>query len=224
MEKSHAKVSEYIWNRVYNQELKIGDKIPSERDLAKMLNISRNSVREGLRVLDNIGIISSYHGSGNYISAKFEKTISEIMSFMYLLNGMNEKEITEFRYALEWQAVNIIAGHLTDDIKEKLTFHLEKLENSKDEEEATIHDKAIHYLIIEATDNNYMKYNYSALNEVMNFYIPCMRGKIIFGMKSEDELRYVHRAIVEGLIQGDVTKALNALQVHFKYIIRYQKK
>ncbi len=32
MQKSHTKVSEYIWGKIYNKELKVGDKIPSERD------------------------------------------------------------------------------------------------------------------------------------------------------------------------------------------------
>ena len=87
MQKSHTKVSEYIWGKIYNKELKVGDKIPSERDLAKILGISRNSVREGLRIMDNVGIISSQHGSGNYVSAKFEDTIAEIMSFMGSLSN-----------------------------------------------------------------------------------------------------------------------------------------
>ena len=222
MQKSHTKVSDYIWSKIYNKELKVGDKIPSERDLAKILGISRNSVREGLRVMDNLGIISSQHGSGNYVSAKFEDTIAEIMSFMYLFHGMDDRQITEFRYALEWQAVNLISGKISNDMKDRFMKHLDGLENAKDEDEGAFHDKAIHYLLIEATRNDYMIYNYNALTKVMNLYIPRLRGKIIFGMKGEKELRSVHRKIVEGLITGDTQKSLDGLKVHFNYIIKYQ--
>lgn len=222
MQKSHTKVSEYIWGKIYNKELKVGDKIPSERDLAKILGISRNSVREGLRIMDNVGIISSQHGSGNYVSAKFEDTIAEIMSFMYLFHGMDDRQITEFRYALEWQAVNLVSGKISDDMKKRFMMHLEALENSKDEDEGAFHDKAIHYLLIEATKNDYMIYNYNALTEVMNLYIPRLRGKIILGMKGEKDLQSVHSQIIEGLIEGDTEKSLKGLHAHFKYIMKYQ--
>lgn len=222
MQKSHTKVSEFIWDKIYNKELEIGDKIPSERDLAKILGISRNSVREGLRVLDNVGIISSQHGSGNYVSAKFEDTITEIMSFMYIMRGMNDKQITEFRYALEWQAVNIVSGKLPEEIKEGLLYHLEALEDCTDEDEGALHDKAIHYLLIEATGNDYMICNYSALTKIISMYIPKLRGRIIVGMKSEKHLQNVHRQIIEGLIEGDTEKSLKGLHLHFNYIIKYQ--
>lgn len=220
--KSYSKVNEYIWEKVLNGELKLGDKLPPEREFAKMLDISRNSIREGLRVLENVGVISSQQGAGNFISANFEETLVEIMSFMYTLNGMNDCQITQFRYALEWEAVNLITGKVPEEIKEDLLCYLEKLEQAESEEEAVVYDKKIHYLIIEATDNDYMKTNYKALTKVMNIYIPRLRGKIIVGMKGDKELSQAHRMIVEGVIEGNKEKSMKGLKLHFKYMITYQ--
>lgn len=220
--KSYTKVNEYIWNKVLNGELKLGDKLPPEREFAKMLDISRNSMREGLRVLENVGVISSQQGAGNFISANFEETLAEMMAFMYTLNGMNDSQITEFRYALEWEAVNLITGKITNDIKENLLYYLEKLEQSDNEEEAVIYDKNIHYLLIEVTNNDYMKANYKALTKIMNIYIPRLRGKIIVGMKGDKELSQAHRMIVEGVIEGNKEKSMKGLKLHFKYMITYQ--
>lgn len=220
--KSYAKVNEYIWSKVSNGELKLGDRLPPEREFAKILDISRNSVREGLRVLENVGVVSSQQGAGNFISAEFEETLVEIMSFMYTLNGMNDNQITEFRYAIEWEAVNLITGKVSDDIKEDLLYYLEKLEQAESEEEAVIYDKNIHYLLIEATNNDYMKTNYRALNKIMNLYIPRLRGKIIVGMKGDKELRNAHRLLVEGVVEGNMKKSMTGLEQHFQYIIRYQ--
>lgn len=60
------KVREYIWNRLYAGEIKAGDKLPAERDLAEFLQISRNSVREGLKTMENLGVIESQHGAGKF--------------------------------------------------------------------------------------------------------------------------------------------------------------
>ena len=112
MEKSYAKVSTLIKEKILAGELVPGDHLPPEREMAELLDTSRNSVREGLRVLENVGVIESRQGSGNYISGRFEETLTEVMSFMYVMKGMKDSEITEFRYALEWQAMNLAAERI----------------------------------------------------------------------------------------------------------------
>ncbi|WP_300343429.1 GntR family transcriptional regulator [Fusobacterium sp.] len=220
--KSYLKVSDYIGEKISNGELKLGDRLPPERELAKNLDISRNSIREGLRILENIGVVKSQHGAGNFISAEFEETIADVMSYMFILKGMDDKKITEFRYAIEWEAVNLITGKLSTKSKEELVYYLNKLEESECEKEAVIYDKKIHYLLVELTNNDYMKTSYQALTKIMNLYIPRLRGKIILGMKGDKALSGAHRMIVEGVIEGDLKKSIEGLNHHFEYIMKYQ--
>lgn len=220
--KSYLKVSDYIGEKISNGELKLGDRLPPERELAKSLDISRNSIREGLRILENIGVVKSQHGAGNFISAEFEETIADVMSYMFILKGMDDKKITEFRYAIEWEAVNLITGKLSTKSKEELAYYLNKLEESECEKEAVIYDKKIHYLLVELTNNDYMKTSYQALTKIMNFYIPRLREKIILGMKGDKALSGAHRMIVEGVIEGNLKKSIEGLNHHFEYIMKYQ--
>ena len=88
MEKSYLKVDNYIKEQILNGELKAGDKLPPERELAQILDVSRNSVREGLRILENMGVIASQQGSGNYISNEFDDAIVSVMSYMYVLKDL----------------------------------------------------------------------------------------------------------------------------------------
>lgn len=67
-EKAYEKVVERIKQLVVEGKLVPGSRLPTERSLAEELNVSRNSVREGLRVMQNMGILSSQQGSGNYLS------------------------------------------------------------------------------------------------------------------------------------------------------------
>ena len=222
MEKSYMKVREYIWNRLYAGEIKAGDKLPAERDLAELLQISRNSVREGLKTMENLGVIESQHGAGNFITRNFDKTLRDVMTFMYLLNNRSNEQITEFRYGLEWEAVNLLVGNLTDEQSENLMKHLEKLETAVSEHERVKCDKALHYYLIEATNNEYMIANFRALTKTLDAYIPTMRSKIITGMQRDEDLKNSHRMIVEGIVNGDKEMALEGLSMHFQYIITYQ--
>ena len=58
-ENSSEKVIEYVETNILAGKLKVDDRLPAERQLAQSLNISRSAVREGLRLLEVIGIVES---------------------------------------------------------------------------------------------------------------------------------------------------------------------
>ena len=74
-ERAYEKIINYVEQQVMHGRYKKGDKLPSERELAALLGASRNSVREGLGILERMGAISSQQGAGNFISDNFEKTL-----------------------------------------------------------------------------------------------------------------------------------------------------
>ena len=216
------KIINYVKREILAGALKPGDQLLPERELAEILGVSRNSVREGLRTLDNMGVIKSFHGSGNYIAGKFEETLTEVMTFMYMLKDMDYDHITEFRYALEWQAMNLAVRQATDQQRQKMQEYYKKLITADREETRVKYDKAIHYLLVQASKNDYMISNYKALNNIMDRYIPTMRGKIIEGMKSDERLINAHRRIVEGFVEGNYLKGRQGLNLHFRYIKEYK--
>lgn len=220
--KLYLKVNNYIWKRISNGELKIGDKLPPERELAEILNISRNSVREGIKILESMGVLCSQHGGGNYVRGKFETSLTEVLSMMYMLRNIEMEQVTQFRHGLEYGAMNLAVFHATDEEKEKMKYHLQALEEAESEEIRVYHDKAIHYLLIEASRNEYIKVNFIALTQIMDFYIPTMRGKILTSMKTEDFLYEAHQLIVEGVVEGNLEKGMKGLFLHFKYINDYR--
>ena len=65
--KAYDQVLEYLKTLIKNKEISYGGKIPSERELMETLGISRNSVREALRILEHTGVLESHHGKGNFL-------------------------------------------------------------------------------------------------------------------------------------------------------------
>ena len=222
-EKSYEKTVDYIKKELLNGHLRTGDRLPSERELAEVLGSSRNSVREGLRVLENLGVVTSCHGSGNFISLNFDETMSELLSFMYFLKGIREDQVTEFRRSMEWEAMYLAVERITIQEKEEMLGHLEKLEAVQTEDARVQHDKAIHEILIAASHNDFLITNYKALNNLMDRYIRSMRACIISGMNSHNMLAKAHRELVEGVVEGDLEKGLHGVLEHFRYIEVYGK-
>ena len=216
MEKSYEKVIEYVKHGIGSGEIQAGEKLLPERELAQKLEISRNSAREGLRILENMGVLESQQGAGN-----FDEILAEMLSFMYILKKIDVNKITEFRSTLEWGAIETGVKQATEEQRQKMMSYLDNLERAETEEERVRWDKAIHYLLIEASGNFCMLANYKALNKIMDEYIPKMRGKIIEGMHSEQFLSRAHRTLAEGFAEGNIEKAREGLKLHFHYIYQY---
>ena len=80
----YIKISDAIYNYIRINNLKPNDKLPPEREMAAMLNTSRTTVREAIRVLENKGVIYVKTGSGMFVREQFEaeKTIDiELMKY-----------------------------------------------------------------------------------------------------------------------------------------------
>jgi GntR family transcriptional repressor for pyruvate dehydrogenase complex len=106
--KSYTRVIEYIKEQIRSGNLALGSRLPTERDLSAMLGISRSSVREAIRTLDIMGVITSQQGSGNYLTGNFRYNLVETMSMMFLLDQIDYKQISQLRHSLELHAKNIL--------------------------------------------------------------------------------------------------------------------
>ena len=70
--KSYHDLVEQIQQKIMDNELKVGDKLPPEREMSEIYNISRNSVREALRSLEVLGLVECRHGEGNFITNRLD--------------------------------------------------------------------------------------------------------------------------------------------------------
>ncbi|ASW43963.1 FadR/GntR family transcriptional regulator [Clostridium isatidis] len=215
--KSYTKVIDYIKDQIRAGELKIGEKLPSERELSSILGVSRNSVREAIRTLDFMGIISSQHGVGNYLTGNFENNLVESLSMLFLLDQISYKEISQLRLGLETQALLLAIDEATEEeLKEIERISLE-LEHGA-EEDNVILDKKLHYNIAKASRNKLIFDILQALSETMDRFIADLRKEIFSSEESRNELIKAHNDIVKSLINRDKVLAYQAINKHFELV------
>ncbi len=217
-EKAYEKVINYIKQGIVDGKYSMGEKLPPERELAEQLEVSRNSVREGLKILGIMGVISSQQGAGNYISDSFEKNLVETLSMMYALRKIDYPQITEFRYALEIQAFILAMDNISQKDINEMKSLIEKMESDISDAEKAQYDKKLHYTIISASKNWLIMKNLMALNEVIDIFIFHMRQAIISNERGGELLKDSHRQLVEALDERNLNKGLHALDNHFTYI------
>lgn len=114
----YSKLTEKICQYIEDHNLQIGDRLPSERKWAAEMEVSRASLREALRELENQGIIRVEVGRGAFVADKKDSR--------YIMISMAQKDfmsLFEIKTALESYVLIHLFGHIT---KEKLDM-LEKI-------------------------------------------------------------------------------------------------
>ena len=221
-DKPYQLVIDQIKDDILKGVLKPGDRLPGERELAEQLGVSRNSVREGLRILENMGVTASRHGAGHYVSLNFDAPMTEMLSLIYTMKNMGRDDLNQFRYCLEREAMHLAVDNASESQKIQIRTHLDALLSAETEKDRYEHDMALHKTLIEASRNDYLITTYSALTNVIEDHIPVLRGKIIEGMKSNDMLEYAHRLLVMGVVNSDLKMGLDGLDRHFGYIRQFK--
>lgn len=203
----NVKVYEIIMNQikdiVRSGELKRGDKLPSERDLALKLNVSRTSVREAIKALETLGLIESRHGEGNYIRNDFEDILLEPLSIVFMLLGSDNNEILQLRNVIEPEVAKIAAENITDEEIEKIEDIIEKLSTTKDSKECASLDKEFHYSIAKASKNHLLSTIVFSVSSLIEEYIDESKMYEIDREKVIND----HKIILEAIISHDSKKA-----------------
>lgn len=218
MEKSYEKVVDYVQTQILDGVYRTGDKLPSEREMAQQLNVSRTSIREGIRILEQMGALSCLQGSGNYITGDFENTLIRVMTLMFAVEGTTYREISEFRFALENQALSLAIHNATAEQIAEMEYHMSMLETAQEENVRSKHDKRIHYLLVEASHNNYLIVNFLALTQVLDKYVKDMRVRILKDEHNREGLMKTHKDLIRAVREKDLHVGQDALNRHFVYI------
>lgn len=220
--KIYEVVIEEIQEQIIDGTLNRGDKLPTERDLAEQLNVSRTSVREAMRALEVLGIIQVKQGGGNYIKERFDDALVEPLSMMFILNESHPREIVDLRKIIEVESAYRAAQRITDEEIEELREIVTQLRiqtNEKNEALSVQYDKAFHYSICRIADNYLFSNILNMLSNLMDTLIEDARGIILLKEENQAVLIDQHEKIFHALEQKDPKAAATAMREHITLII-----
>lgn len=112
-------IIELLLSYIIANKLKSGDKLPSEEELADRFNVSRVSIREGLRGLKFLGFARSYPRRGTIIQEMDFTLLGRAIGFQIAASDFTYRQLLEARLSIELGALDVIVGKLTpNDIAE----------------------------------------------------------------------------------------------------------
>jgi GntR family transcriptional repressor for pyruvate dehydrogenase complex len=149
-----GRVIAHIRGLILGGELKPGQRLPPERELGRLIGVSRPSVRAGLRSLRSKGVLTTRHGSGTFVSDGPPTLDSEPLSFLAALHGFTRHEMFEARRVLEVSAAGMAAERATGDHLASIADEVTGLFASLDDHQAfLLHDIRFHRAVASASLN-----------------------------------------------------------------------
>lgn len=205
-------VSDNLRDYIVQNELKTGDKLPSERDLSTKLDVSRVIVREALRSLESAGIVSIRHGEGAFVNTDDASVLFSNLLFFWQMRQDKMEEILELRKLLEGEAIRGIIDR-SDELHlaqlEEINRRMERATETAIFQEL---DLEFHKTLIQATNNDL----FIQLADIIVHYFTVVSTN---NMDISDRKKALkeHHLMMEALRNKDREWALQILYEHLEY-------
>ncbi len=214
-------ISARLLSLIKERSLRPGDKLPPERELAAMMEVSRPSLREALQALSILNVIEIRQGNGTYVTSLEPGLLVEHLDFVFSLDDSTFLELLEARKILEVGIVVLAAQRITDDEIAGLEACLAKAHESVEDYQAFLQaDLELHERIAEAARNPILT---RIMATVSQLGIASRRRTVEIPGVPEQVL-VDHRAIVVALKTRDPEAARQAMLQHLNNVEQYLRK
>lgn len=165
--KAFLEIANQIRDHIEKGALKVGNRLPSERELAEKFQTSRATVREALRALEIIGVIESHVGQGTFVKNANFSSMDGL--FAEISKQTSPSEVFEVRMAFEPYLAHLAALRATQEDLQQLKQNMDQLNQAI--EDADIRqfeqlDGQFHYMIAVSSKNSFLLYIMNIVNNV----------------------------------------------------------
>jgi len=218
-------VAEQIIDAMKQGEYQIGDKLPSERDIAEQMKVSRNSIREALSALQILGAIESRAGTGTYIrtSVKNKVNIDQVITFV----GKSEDlfKVWEARKEIEDSLVKFAVDRANKEDIDEIVDALDKMRNAtlaRDNVRFLDANTDFHLSVAKAASNLPLT---NALRPLLQITTQQLLEELKLGYvwQEVEECLTGHEAIVEAIQKHDRKAGAKAVTAHFDELEKYSR-
>ena len=210
-----------IENLIASGVLKQGQKLPSERDLAETLKVSRPKLREALQKLEQRGLVQTRHGEGTFVSSL---TGQAMMPALLALYGRHEPaffDYLEYRKEQEGFAARLAARRATKSDKARIAEVLDELERSwreKDRDASREADFELHAAIVDASQNATLIHMMASIFDLTKQGVFYNREFLRSIDGSGKKLLDQHLELGNAIIDGDDARAEKAAKDHIAFV------
>jgi GntR family transcriptional repressor for pyruvate dehydrogenase complex len=199
-------------------ELKEGDKLPNQNELASQLGVSRASLRESLHTLALMGVLEQRPGFGTVVRGRVPANFADYLSLPLISDAKETIELVEARRFIEISNVELAVKNIAAETLEDLGRIVAAMDRAVAENRQADYvrqDADFHHLLAKATGNRFMVHLFLTIRRIMEQFITESFSALprMLGRSLSD-----HKRIYAALLRRDATQAVAEMKRHMENI------
>jgi len=216
--KVFERVAEQVEKRILDGELRKGDRLPTERDMAEQFQVSRTAVREAMKILAQKGLVDMRPGRGTIVIDGARKAMQnsiDLLMKMKLGEVGGSDNLVEVRTILEIEIAALAAARATEKEIAAMREAIRVMDESLNDADAYIvADNSFHEALAQATQNALILILIKSIVNLLS-----EQRKQIFAVEGGPQRGQIHhRRILESIIRRDPEAARAAMGSHLQQV------
>lgn len=189
-----------------------GARLPAEREMASLLKVSRGSLRQALKTLEVMGVVSQRVGDGTYLNGAAPGILMEPMQFLILLEGISLEELMDARLIVEPELAARAAARATEEDRADLRDAIRRMEQARGRHAELIEeDLRFHRTIFRIADNRVCSVMFSIVHQSLHNLM-----EITSRMVGLEHTVKLHTRIYAAIRKGDPDEARSRMRAHLE--------
>ena len=216
-------IAEQLRAAIVSGQFKIGERLPTEDELAQRYGVSRPSVREALKLLAAQNLVRARRGpsGGNFVVkpsyAELAESLSGAATLLVGMGALDIEEIIEARRTLQGSCVSLAVGNATARHVQELEAALARQQDPGISDEAFCQaDVAFHRALVDATDNGMLRF---VMYTVIEALIP-VTNMVVTVVRERGAITSLHRQMLDHLKKGNATGLQACMDELLDYLLQ----
>jgi GntR family transcriptional repressor for pyruvate dehydrogenase complex len=207
-----SEVTRRLLDYLISGEIKPGERLPSERQLAEMLGVGRSHVRQAIKSLTVLGLIDARQGDGTYLKRTDSPLLPLAIEWGLLLGAKQSQDLVEARSELEVLLAGLAAERRTEADLETMRQNVDIMQGTTDNDEFVRADVAFHLGIAQATGNRSLHQIMRSIQALLEVWIT----RVAYAPGTRPPTWAEHAAVFEAIAAGDADAARRTMGGHME--------
>lgn len=215
-ERLYSKIVDQIQRRILAGELKVGDHLPSERELAEQFQVSRTAVREAVKTLSEKGLVQVFPGKGTFVTNGTSQALRQSLGMMMKIGqAEGTRDLVEVRHIFEPEIAALAAQRAGDEHIAAMKEAVRVMDGALDDADAYIEaDLDFHLALAEASQN-------LIILTLIDSFVDLLREQRIriFHVEGGPQRGQIHhKRILEAITNRDPEAARSEMRAHLEQV------
>jgi DNA-binding FadR family transcriptional regulator len=209
---AYKTVFDALEGRIASGEFAVGQQLPTETTLSSQLGVNRSTVREGIRLLEEAGLVERREGRRLFVAVPRAADLATRASRAMILSRVTFRELWEVMMVLEPEAARLAAKGINDKAIERLRSNVDATRNAVKVRSSLVDlDNEFHSLVAEATGNRVLQLSRESIGPLLHDANDSMMPRVA---QAGERLLTAHRGILEALEARDGEAAASWMSKH----------